>query len=91
MRTQKRMEEHYATLAGALANVLLYGSDETQTAALEVLKTLGEKGQEIGAAGKPGTPKMASVVDEASLDVGDKGVAWRRAAQTDLRAPLTGN
>lgn len=84
MRTQKRLEENYAALVSSLSAVMLYTSTETQQAALAVFKTLGERLTDAGSR-RPGAA-MNAYLEQASLDVGDAVVVWRKAAQADLGA-----
>lgn len=84
MRAQRRFEEQLAAVTAALSTVLLYGSTETQEAALGLFKVLGEKLTEAGRSGKQGSAEVRRVYEAASLDLGDRVVAWRRAAQRDL-------
>lgn len=86
-RTQRRFEEAMQALAASMPAVLLHGSDETQAAALEVLRTLAEKARGIGRIGKGGSPEIVRYMEAASLDIGDKVVAWRKSAQADLASP----
>ena len=83
MRAQRRFEDQVASSAAALGSVLLYGSSDTQQAAVKLYKTLGKKLIELGRCGQ-GSREARSVFDEASLDIGDKAVLWRAAAQADL-------
>jgi hypothetical protein len=84
VRAQRRFEEQIAATTTALGNVLLYGSSETQQAALALFKTLGEKLTEVGGSGKHGSRDVRNAYDAASLDLGNKVVEWRSAAQADL-------
>lgn len=83
MRAQRRLEDGVAAAAAALSNVLLYGSADTQTAAIEVFTTLGEKLGELGRC-KQGSIQAKRVHERASGELGDRVVAWRNAAQADL-------
>ncbi len=84
VRAQRRFEEQIAAATTALADVLLYGSSETQQASVEVFKTLGEVLTEVSRSSKQGSPEIVKAYQGASLNLGDKVVAWRRAAQADL-------
>lgn len=89
MRSQRRLEEQMALSAAALGNVLLYGSSETQQAAIDLFNALSGKLIELGSAGPQGSPKVRDFYDKASLDIGDKVVIWRAAAQEDLATPMS--
>jgi len=83
MRAQKSFEVEMAKSVGALSNILLYASSDTQEKALDVYKTLGAKLTELGASARD--PVEASdVYGRASGEIGDKVVLWRKAAQDDL-------
>jgi hypothetical protein len=84
VRTQRRFEEQNAVVVAALGHILLYGSSETQQAAAAVARTLGEKLAEVGRAGKVGSPEVSRAYEQASADLGDRVVAWRKAAKADL-------
>ncbi len=84
VRAQRRFEEQVAATTAALGNVLLYGSLETQETALALFKTLGEQLAQAGSAGNPGSAASFSAFEAASLEFGNKMVAWRKAAQADL-------
>jgi hypothetical protein len=84
VRSQRRFEEQMAATTTALGDILLYGSSETQEAAIALFRTLAEKLREIGSSGKQGSPEARTAYDAASQDVGDKVVTWRKCAQADL-------
>ena len=87
MRAQRRFEDQVAAATAALSDVLLYGSSETQEAALVMARTLAEKLGEIVRNGKQGSLAGQKAYAAASLDLGEKVVAWRKAAQADLGGP----
>lgn len=91
VRAQRRFEDQIAQAAGALGSILLYGSSETQQAALDVFRPFGEKLMEVGHSGKQGSPEVVKAYEAATLDLGDKVVAWRKAAQADLGTQLGGS
>jgi|NGEPerStandDraft_6_1074524.scaffolds.fasta_scaffold17502_1 hypothetical protein len=84
MRAQKRFEDQVAATTAALSSVLLYGSTETQEAAIALFKVFGEKLKEVGESGTDASPRVRKIYEEVSLELGGKMVAWRRAAQLDL-------
>jgi hypothetical protein len=83
-RAQRRFEEQNAVVAAALGHILLYGSSETQRAAAAVARMLGEKVAEVGRAGKVGSSEIVRAYEQASADLGNEVVAWRKAAKADL-------
>lgn len=89
MRAQKRFEEQIAASAGALSSVLLYASSDTVDAAVDLYRTFSERLTEVGHSGRQGSPEAQSAYDVASLEIGNKAVVWRRAAQADLGLPLS--
>lgn len=84
VRAQRRFEEQHAAAIAALHDVLLYGSSETQEAALEVFRAVGRCFTEASQAGKQGSEAVKRRVGELSGELGDAVVAWRRSAQADL-------
>lgn len=88
VRAQRRLEEQHAAAITALHGVLLYGSSETQEAALEVFRTVGQCLTEASQAGPQGSEAMKRQVCELSGKLGDAVVTWRRSAQADLGSPL---
>jgi hypothetical protein len=88
MRTQRRFEEAMVDSAASLSNVLLYGSTETQKAAIELFETLGSKLSAIGTVGPQGSVEVQFVCEKFSLDIGDKAVLWRAAARADLQTAV---
>ena len=87
VRAQRRLEEQHAAAIAALHSVLLYGSSETQEAALEVFRAVGRCFTEASQAGKQGSEAVKRRVCELSGELGDAVVAWRWSAQADLGSP----
>lgn len=84
VRSQRRFEEQVAAATSSLSSILLYGSTETQNAAIEVFRTLSAKLAEVSRSGKQGSKEIRAAYEIASAEVGDKVVVWRQAAQADL-------
>jgi hypothetical protein len=84
VRAQRRFEEQNAGAAGALSSILLYGSSETQQAAVSVAGTLGKQLSAVASSGNQGSPEVFTAYGSASVDLGNAVVAWRKAAQADL-------
>lgn len=84
VRAQKRFEKQGAAFNGALSGCLLYGSKETQEAAVDVFRAAGERFQELAASGRQGSPSVKAAYEAASVEVGQKVVRWRQSAQADL-------
>jgi hypothetical protein len=88
-RAQRRFQSELSSTIAAVSNVLLYGSYETQVAAIRVVETLGQKLKEGGGAGKQGSPEVRRAYDSASAELGEMVVVWRKAAQADLGLTAT--
>jgi hypothetical protein len=84
VRAKRRVEEQSGNLTSALHGVLLFGSHETQEVAISVVDLLAQRLTAMGRSGKQGSEKVRHAYASASVDVGDRFVAWRKAAQADL-------
>jgi hypothetical protein len=60
----------------------LFLADAAETGA--VGRTLANELTAVGQGGKVGSPTVYRAYEEASVDLGNKVVAWRKAAQGDL-------
>jgi len=87
MRAQRRLEEQLAFSAVALSNVFLYGSTETQQAAIELFETMGANIIRLTNSGRQGSTEVKAAGESLALDIGDKGKLWCASAQADLAMP----
>lgn len=85
MRSQRRLEEDTAEVVASLSDVLLYASGETQTAAIEVFRTLGLPSRELSQL-RQGSPEASEAHSRLGGQLGDTVVAWRASAVEDLGA-----
>ncbi len=83
-RMQRRFQDEFAGLTASLSSVLLYGSTDAQESAVAVLRTLSTEMSGV-ASKKQGSPKAARAFEEVAGGIGEKVVAFRTAAQADLR------
>lgn len=86
VRAQRQFEDSMAKTAAALSSILLYTSPDTQESALALFSELGARLGQLARSGKQGSPKVSRHLDDASVALGQKVVAWRASARRELAA-----
>jgi len=84
IRSQRQFEDSMAKAAASLSAVLLYTTPDTQDAALDLFSELGSQLTLLAKSGKPGSRKAVLRLENSSVALGHKVVAWRTSARQEL-------